>query len=193
MRRCRVFFDRRIRSRSDQEAREDPARQGRRSHPAHAGDRRADRTGVPDLSRIDGRWTRSFGASSTHHAAVRLHRARWRASRDVAGPANENQAIVDAFARIDALYIADGHHRAASAAGAARRKSLRLGGPGSEADRVLAVAFPDNQVQVLPYNRVVKDLNGMTTESFWRRSKRPRRRARASRRCRCKRARSRCT
>jgi len=83
-------------------------------------------------------------------------------------PSHENQAIVDAFAKIEALYIADGHHRAASAARArtARRNSAPSVALGSEADRVLAVAFPDNQVQVLPYNRIVKDLNGMTTESF---------------------------
>jgi uncharacterized protein (DUF1015 family) len=78
-------------------------------------------------------------------------------------PPNENQDIVDAFAKIDALYIADGHHRAASAA--RTRRSLATKGAG-EHDRVLAVAFPDDQVQVLPYNRVVKDLNGMTAESF---------------------------
>jgi uncharacterized protein (DUF1015 family) len=83
--------------------------------------------------------------------------------------ANENQSIVDAFAAIDALYIADGHHRAASAA--RTRRTLKEGSApsaalGSEADRVLAVAFPDNQMQVLPYNRVVKDLNGATPESF---------------------------
>jgi uncharacterized protein (DUF1015 family) len=76
-------------------------------------------------------------------------------------PANENQAIVDAFAKIDALYIADGHHRAASAARTRRQKD----GAG-EHDRVLAVAFPDNQMQVLPYNRVIKDLNGMTPAAF---------------------------
>ena len=81
-------------------------------------------------------------------------------------PANENQDIVDAFATIDALYIADGHHRAASAARTRRVKrdsvpSVALGSV-AEHDRVLAVAFPDDQVQVLPYNRVVKDLNGMT-------------------------------
>ena len=78
-------------------------------------------------------------------------------------PANDNQDIVDAFAKVDALYIADGHHRAASAA--RTRRSLAAKGAG-EHDRVLAVAFPDDQVQVLPYNRVVKDLNGMTAESF---------------------------
>ena len=75
-------------------------------------------------------------------------------------PSNENRAIVDAFSKVDALYIADGHHRAASAARAGKAKS------GAEAARVLAVAFPDNQVQVLPYNRVVRDLNGMTPASF---------------------------
>jgi uncharacterized protein (DUF1015 family) len=90
-------------------------------------------------------------------------------------PANENQSIVDAFATIDALYIADGHHRAASAARTRRVKnnsapSAALGsatqGSVAEADRVLAVAFPDNQMQVLPYNRVVRDLNGLTPEGL---------------------------
>jgi uncharacterized protein (DUF1015 family) len=80
-------------------------------------------------------------------------------------PAVENQAITDAFAKIEALYIADGHHRAASAA----RTRRALAGRGSgEHDRVLAVAFPDNQMQVLPYNRVVKDLNGLSPDAFVR-------------------------
>jgi uncharacterized protein (DUF1015 family) len=78
-------------------------------------------------------------------------------------PSNENAAIVDAFATLDALYIADGHHRAASAA---RARQIKRSSASSEADRVLAVAFPDNQVQVLPYNRVVKDLNGMTADAL---------------------------
>lgn len=82
-------------------------------------------------------------------------------------PATENQAIVAAFAKIDSLYIADGHHRAASAARARQAlKKERSAPPGSEADRVMAVAFPDNQVQVLPYNRVVTDLRGMTADAF---------------------------
>jgi uncharacterized protein (DUF1015 family) len=70
------------------------------------------------------------------------------------------QAVVDAFARVPALYIADGHHRAASAA---RARGLVRGG---EADWFIAVAFPDNQMQILPYNRVVKDLGGYTAEKF---------------------------
>jgi uncharacterized protein (DUF1015 family) len=68
------------------------------------------------------------------------------------------QALVDAFAKISALYIADGHHRAASAA--------RVRAEVKGADTFLAVAFPDDQMQILPYNRVVKDLNGETPERF---------------------------
>jgi uncharacterized protein (DUF1015 family) len=78
-------------------------------------------------------------------------------------PAAVNQQIVDAFAALDSLYIADGHHRAASAA--RTRHSLAAKSAG-EHDRVLAVAFPDNQMQVLPYNRVVRDLHGLTPTEF---------------------------
>jgi uncharacterized protein (DUF1015 family) len=85
-------------------------------------------------------------------------------------PSSDNRAIVDAFAKIDSLYIADGHHRAASAARARqelkKERPLPSAGPGSEADRMMAVAFPDNQMQVLPYNRVVTDLRGMTADAF---------------------------
>jgi uncharacterized protein (DUF1015 family) len=75
----------------------------------------------------------------------------------------DHAAIVDGFAVIPALYIADGHHRAASAARA--RRALAKRGAG-EHDRVMAVAFPDNQMQILPYNRVVKDLSGMSPDAF---------------------------
>jgi uncharacterized protein (DUF1015 family) len=75
--------------------------------------------------------------------------------------AGENvQPLMEAFDRVPALYIADGHHRAASAA----RTREKID---SEAARwFLAVAFPDKQVHILPYNRVVKDLAGMTPASF---------------------------
>jgi uncharacterized protein (DUF1015 family) len=70
-------------------------------------------------------------------------------------------ALVRAFAAIPSLYIADGHHRAASAA----RTRDALAGPDrtpGEWDTFLAVAFPASQAQILAYNRTVKDLNGMT-------------------------------
>ncbi len=77
----------------------------------------------------------------------------------------EGRDLSDAFGRIPALYIADGHHRAASAARA--RQELRgSGGLPGDWDTFLAVAFPDNQMQILPYNRIVKDLGSYTPESL---------------------------
>ncbi len=70
---------------------------------------------------------------------------------------SDRDALVAAFATIPALYIADGHHRAASAA--------RARTPGRDRG-FLAVAFPHDQVQILPYNRVVKDLGGQTPDAF---------------------------
>jgi uncharacterized protein (DUF1015 family) len=70
-----------------------------------------------------------------------------------------------AFEAIPALYIADGHHRAASAS-RARQRLRGSSGTAGEWDTFLAVAFPDNQMHILPYNRVVKDLGEFTPESF---------------------------
>ena len=63
------------------------------------------------------------------------------------------------FARMPSLYIADGHHRCAAAARVFQKKQNAGHG-----EFFLSVLFPDNQVQILPYNRVLKDLNGLTTE-----------------------------
>ena len=87
-----------------------------------------------------------------------VHHSVWRVKT------KETIALVDAFRRIPALYIADGHHRAASAARA--RTELRRQEGAGEGDTFIAVAFPDNQAQILPYNRVVKDLAGRTPEQF---------------------------
>ncbi|MEY2409836.1 MAG: hypothetical protein QOF48_2506 [Verrucomicrobiota bacterium] len=66
-------------------------------------------------------------------------------------------AVIESeFARIPFLYIADGHHRSAAAA----RVFQSRHGAGQSA-RFLAVVFPHNQLQILPYNRVLKDLNGL--------------------------------
>jgi len=80
-------------------------------------------------------------------------------------------ALVAGFAHIPALYIADGHHRAASAARA--RAELRSRGvtgtplgDGADASFMLAVAFPHDQVQILSYNRTVKDLGGLSPAGF---------------------------
>ncbi len=73
----------------------------------------------------------------------------------------DRDAFVREFGALDALYIADGHHRAASAA----RAREALAGSG-ESGRFVAVAFPDSQMQILAYNRVVKDLGGHTPASL---------------------------
>jgi len=77
--------------------------------------------------------------------------------------AADADALVAAFAAVPALYIADGHHRAASAW--RTHQALAAEGPG-EHERFLAVAFPDQQMQVLPYHRVVRDLHGRTAAEF---------------------------
>ena len=75
------------------------------------------------------------------------------------------QQLIAAFDAVPALYIADGHHRAASAA-RARRHLAGAARARGDWDWVLAVAFPDGQLQILPYNRVVHDLAGMASASF---------------------------
>jgi uncharacterized protein (DUF1015 family) len=78
------------------------------------------------------------------------------------------EQIARAFGEVPLLYIADGHHRAASASRA--RAALREKNPNhtgeEEYNRFICVVFPDDQVQILPYNRVVKDLHGATPDEF---------------------------
>ena len=76
--------------------------------------------------------------------------------------------LIDLFKEVDCLYIADGHHRSASAVkvGLKRRKEHPNYTGDEEFNYFLAVAFPDNDLMVMDYNRVVKDLNGMTKEEF---------------------------
>jgi uncharacterized protein (DUF1015 family) len=74
-------------------------------------------------------------------------------------------ALVAEFGALPAAYVADGHHRTASAARVALE--LRAAGKSTpDSDWFLCVLFPASQLQILPYNRVVKDLNGRTPEQF---------------------------
>ena len=76
--------------------------------------------------------------------------------------------ITKIFAEIPAMYIADGHHRSAAAALVGNEKKLQNPNHtgNEEYNYFLAVCFPDNQLKVMDYNRVVKDLNGLTEEAF---------------------------
>lgn len=76
----------------------------------------------------------------------------------------DQDTITAEFGKMDALYIADGHHRSAAAARVGAEK-IANEGPG-EHDYYMAVCFPADQLTILDYNRVVKDLNGRSAEEF---------------------------
>ncbi len=112
----------------------------------------------PEISRI-------FGEIASHKplidfvAADGIRHELW-----VVGDEATVYDIVSAFAKLDNLYIADGHHRSEAASEVARR--MREKNPkhtGKEPyNYFLNVLFPDRELQILPYNRVVKDLNGLS-------------------------------
>ncbi len=110
-------------------------------------------------------------------AADQVRHSVWLVNED-----REIEGIQAAFNRVESCYIADGHHRAAAAA-AVRKRGNRPEGPGSHYDYLLAVLFPHDQLQILPYNRVVRDLNGLNQDQLLKKigesflvSKLPRRR-----------------
>ena len=82
--------------------------------------------------------------------------------------ANDIARITELFAAMPALYIADGHHRSAAAAlvGAEKAKQNPAHKGDEEYNYFMAVCFPANQLTIIDYNRVVKDLNGLTEEQF---------------------------
>ncbi|MBP7931108.1 MAG: DUF1015 domain-containing protein [Chitinophagaceae bacterium] len=80
----------------------------------------------------------------------------------------EEKTVVDEITSIfqkdvPCTYIADGHHRAASAA---KVRNAAAVGMNSEDDRFLTTLFPANELKIMPYNRVIKDLNGLSKEEF---------------------------
>jgi len=83
-------------------------------------------------------------------------------------PEKYNSQIIDEFKNINKLYIADGHHRAKSASRAReeKKKSNPNHTGNEEYNYFVAVLFPEDQLKILPYNRVVFDLNGLNKEDF---------------------------
>ncbi|GAB4512454.1 MAG: DUF1015 family protein [Sulfuricaulis sp.] len=80
----------------------------------------------------------------------------------------QTDAMTGMFDSMECLYIADGHHRSAAASrvATARRETNPQHSGNESFNYFLAVIFPDNQMQIMDYNRVVKDLNGLSRESF---------------------------
>jgi uncharacterized protein (DUF1015 family) len=83
-------------------------------------------------------------------------------------PDKHNKTFIDEFANINQIYVADGHHRAKSASRA--REEKRNANPNhngnEEYNYFIAVVFPGDQLKILPYNRVVFDLNGYSKDEF---------------------------
>ncbi len=92
-----------------------------------------------------------------------VHHAGWSVTDEAV-----NQALEAAFAQIPCTYIADGHHRCASAVKVAlKRREEHPDYDGTESfNYILSVLFSDDELQILPYNRLVKDLNGYTVREF---------------------------
>ena len=82
---------------------------------------------------------------------------------------NDINVIKDTFSGINSIYIADGHHRCASAVKAGlKRRDLNPDYTGEEEfNFFLSVLFPEDQLMIMPYNRVVRDLNGLTEAEFF--------------------------
>ena len=93
----------------------------------------------------------------------KIHHTVWRIAQ-----ADKISVIQSAFANINNVYIADGHHRAASAVKVGiKRRNENPGYTGTEEfNYFLSVLFPDDQLMIMDYNRVIADLNGHSTEEF---------------------------
>ncbi len=98
---------------------------------------------------------------TTDEAGV-LHRL-WVVERDI-----DCEKLEQAFSGVSSLYIADGHHRTASAVKVGHRKREEYGTYTGEEEfnRFMAVAFPESQLEVLPYHRLIHDLGGLTQEQL---------------------------
>lgn len=85
------------------------------------------------------------------------------------GDEEKIDAIIEEFAAIDSIYIADGHHRAAAAVAVARmRRASNPPPPDVEHENMMAVLFPHAQLRIMDYNRVVRDLYGLNEADFLR-------------------------
>lgn len=111
------------------------------------------------------KWTSSHEPNIDFVDDVKVQHTVWRVTEKEAGP------VLEALAKVPVSYVADGHHRSASAARVGKeRREANPNHDGTENyNWFLAVTFPASQLNILPYNRVVKDLNGLSADSFLQR------------------------
>lgn len=118
---------------------------------------------VPEIDRIISAWVEKYPAEYDFTAPDGIGHHFW--------VIDDDQVIEDIsrlFSKVPCTYVADGHHRTAAAAlvGKERREANPSHTGKEEYNYFLAVHFPDNQLRIIDYNRVVKDLNGLTAEGF---------------------------
>lgn len=111
------------------------------------------------------KWTDSHEPNIDFVDDVKVQHTVWRVTEKEAAP------VLESLAKIPVSYVADGHHRSASAArvGKERREANPTHDGTENYNWFLAVTFPASQLNILPYNRVVKDLNGLSADSFLQR------------------------
>lgn len=118
---------------------------------------------VDELDAIIETWTKEHGPEYDFVADDNIGHHFWLVDDDAT-----IRRITEIFKEVPYTYVADGHHRTAAAALVGEEK--RLANPNHSGDEeynyFLTVLFPDNQLQIIDYNRVVKDLNGLTEEGF---------------------------
>jgi len=120
---------------------------------------------VGTVDRFVAEWTESHEPGIDFVDPVGVRHQVWRLTADEGAP------ILEAFGQVPVSYVADGHHRSASAARVGReRREANPDHDGTEAyNWFMAVLFPASQLKVLPYNRVVRDLRAFSADSFLQR------------------------
>ncbi len=118
---------------------------------------------VPDMNKLVADWIANHAPEYDFVAEDGFGHTFWAITDDAV-----NARITEIFKNIPAMYVADGHHRTAAAArvGAEKRENNPNHTGNEEYNYFLAVIFPASQLHVIDYNRVVKDLNGLTPEQF---------------------------
>lgn len=117
----------------------------------------------PEIDKIVDDWVRNHAPEYDFIAPDGVGHHFW-----VINDAQVISRLIDLYAALPSVYVADGHHRTAAAALVGNEK--KLANPHHRGDEeynfFLSVSFPDNQLTIIDYNRVVTDLNGMTTDEF---------------------------
>ena len=118
---------------------------------------------VNEMNELVANWIKNHAPEYDYVAPDGFGHTFWKIDDDAT-----NKRITEIFANVPAFYVADGHHRTAAAArvGAEKREQNPNHTGNEEYNYFLAVIFPESQLHVIDYNRVVKDLNGLSAEEF---------------------------